>query len=128
MRPLTRIEKVLRYFFRYKDMSWEEIDEQFTRFFLWETRWGSLILHRLYAPQWHPKCHDHPWDFRTLILWGGYEEWVEGKLTWQPPLTYLYRSAEFSHNVRTKSVAWSILWISAKRRDWGLVECGNMLP
>ena len=43
-------------------------------------RWGiecrsvGIFLHRMAAPDPGLDLHDHPWDFWSLILWGGYFE------------------------------------------------------
>lgn len=107
----------------HKDIGWEAIGEKFTRYTLLKTPWFNVYLHQLNAPQWHPECHDHPWSFVTLILWGGYEEKVNGQLFWRDPGEIHYRPAEFSHNVRTKGTAWSVIFTTAKKRDWGFQHC-----
>lgn len=37
-------------------------------------RVGMVMLHRMTAPDPGLDLHDHPWRFRSLILWGGYVE------------------------------------------------------
>lgn len=41
-------------------------------------RWGdwlpSVRLHFIHLPDADRHCHDHPWDARTIILHGGYDE------------------------------------------------------
>lgn len=41
----------------------------------WESG-NSLLLHRFFAPDDDDALHDHPWDFRTRILAGGYVEFL----------------------------------------------------
>lgn len=36
--------------------------------------WGSVYLHAFIRPDDDPDPHDHPWNFWSLILWGGYVE------------------------------------------------------
>jgi hypothetical protein len=38
------------------------------------TRWGSILLHRMTAPDPGFDLHDHPWNFTAIILRGGYTE------------------------------------------------------
>src|SRR5258708_2877223 len=67
-------ERFMRRKFSHKEIGWEEVGERFTRYALLKTRWGNIYLHQLYAPVWHPECHDHPWGFLTILLWRGYLE------------------------------------------------------
>lgn len=39
----------------------------------WERQWG-VFIHRMDGPDPGVDLHDHPWDFWSLILWGGYDE------------------------------------------------------
>ena len=52
----------------FKEIGWTEIGEKFTRYALWRTRWFNVYLHQLYAPNWHPQCHDHPWGFVAVLI------------------------------------------------------------
>jgi hypothetical protein len=117
-------ERWLRRVFTFKEIGWTEIGEAFTRFTILKTRWFAVYLHKLNAPVWHQKCHDHPWHFWTLILIGGYWESSREGLKWRGPCTILYRTAKFSHNVVTRGTGWSIILTSHKKRDWGFMKCG----
>lgn len=48
------------------------------RFFLWRSKSGSVYLHHFFRSDDDPDPHDHPWDFTSLILKGGYrdEQWL----------------------------------------------------
>jgi hypothetical protein len=50
----------------------------FRRWQLLRTRWFSVYLHGMYEPEGDQDdhCHDHPWSFWGLVLWGGYREVV----------------------------------------------------
>ncbi len=103
-----------------KEMGWSEIGETFTRFVLIETSLFSVFVHRAIAETWHPKCHDHPWDFLALVLRGGYHERTpDGETTWRGPGSLLFRRAEFAHN--TKGTWWSVVFTGPKRRKWSFV-------
>ena len=107
------------------EIGWKEIGEEFTRYQLLKTPWFNIYLHRLFAPVWHPSCHDHPWSFVTFILWNGYLERVSsGEEVRRRAGSILYRPAEFSHNVITPyGTAWSLIVTSRKTRDWGFQPC-----
>lgn len=106
----------------HKQIGWEEIGEDFLRFQLVKTPWFNLYLHRLQALTLHPHCHDHPWNFVSLILKGGYWEYHGYDWQWVGPGALLYRPAEWKHNVVTEGVCWSLVLTGAKRRPWGFVE------
>ena len=113
------ITKLLRRFVPFKDIGWTEIGEEFTRFQLVKTPWFNVYLHRLLAPNPHPQCHDHPWWFVAVLLRGGYWEYHDGLWRWQSAGKVLYRPAEWSHNVVTVGVSWSVILTGPKSRDWG---------
>lgn len=115
------IERLLRRWFPFKEIGWEEIQEKFTRFQLLKTPWGNVYLHKLDAPIKHPHPHDHPWSFLAIILSGGYWECMNGKTRWQPPGRILWRPAETKHNVVTNGTNWSIVITTRKKRDWRLI-------
>lgn len=117
-------ERFLRRRFRLKELGWKEIGEKFTRWTLFKCRWFAVYLHKLDAPVRHPKCHDHPWHFWGLVLWGGYWEEKGGRVTWRAPGSVFYRTARSIHNTITRAGRpnWSIILASKKVRKWGMVE------
>ena len=50
----------------------------FRRWVLFRTPWFSVFLHGMYDRRGDQDlhCHDHPWSFWSMILWGGYFEVV----------------------------------------------------
>jgi hypothetical protein len=119
------LEWLLRKVFPHKEIGWEDIGERFTRFTLLKTPWFNVYLHKLYAPAWHPQCHDHPWSFVAVILAGGYLERTDKGDVWRAPGSVLYRPAEFTHNVVTRGVSWSVILTTARKRAWGFKDCGG---
>lgn len=107
----------------HKDIGWEEIGEEFRRYTLLKTRWGNIYLHRLKALNWDGRCHDHPWSFVSVLLWGGYMEFHDNKWTTYWPGRILGRPAEWSHAVVTWGVSWSLVFTGAKRRYWSFGKC-----
>ena len=122
------LERFLRRWFHHKDIGWEEIGERFTRYTLLRTPRFTVYLHQLDAPVAHAQCHDHPWDFVALLLWGGYWEYLHGRWTRRRPGEVLWRPAETSHNVVTRGVSWSVIVAGRKRRDWSLLSCDHDGP
>lgn len=118
------ILELLKKFVPFKEIGWTEIGEVFYRFQLLKTPWFNLYLHRLYAPNWHGDCHDHPWSFWTLILFNGYLEQVGSNFFRRRALSAWFRPAKFAHNVITPyGPAWSLILTTKKTRDWKFVKC-----
>ena len=56
-------------------------DPYLIRYTLIECAWFSIKVHHILESD-EDRCeHDHPWPFLSLILTGGYWEWVEGERT-----------------------------------------------
>jgi hypothetical protein len=128
---MSRFEAWLRRRFPLKELGWKEIGEKFTRWTLFRCPRFAVYLHKLDAPVTHPKCHDHPWHFWTVILRGGYWEDINGTRTWRGPGTILYRTARSLHNTTTLPgrPMWSLILVSQhpgpdgpKKRDWNMVD------
>lgn len=41
-----------------------------------ETPWFRIFVHKILTQDKDPDPHDHPWNFFSLVLWGGYVERV----------------------------------------------------
>lgn len=107
------------------------LSEYLTRWVLLGRRFGKdgqgkLFLHCFHRGDAEPYCHDHPWPFWSLILWGGYwEHTPEGK-RWYGPLRLLRRPAEWRHRVELPRgrKCWTLIWCGPRVRSWGFV-CPN---
>lgn len=105
------------------------------RYWLFRTRWLSCRLHVILRSDREPDLHDHPYDYATVILRGGYVE-VRPTL----PLTrlglhqtlstereciapgrVLLRRAESLHRLEVPSgqTCLTLFFLSRKRRSWG---------
>lgn len=75
--------------------------------------------------------HDHPWPYATLILRGGYYEWVpqfsqDGTLScevrhWRGPGHFRVCSPDSYHRIELKPgvTAWTLFMPGTKQREWG---------
>ncbi len=75
--------------------------------------------------------HDHPWPYATLILKGGYYEWipvfdVEGKkitetCRWRGPGHFRICSATSYHRIELDPniTAWTMFMPGPQKREWG---------
>ena len=77
--------------------------------------------------------HDHPWPYATLILKGGYYEWIPkfntagtkiGEIRhWRGPGHFRTCSPESYHRIELAPgiTAWTLFVPGPKRRDWGFL-------
>ncbi len=116
------------------------------RWFIFRSKYFNIYLHHIARPDEDPDPHDHPWNFLSVLLRGGYTEaqYKMGILNLPPsPLTnvtscyrrlYLgtttrscpsigYRKAETVHQIETvKPNTWTLVFTGRDRRDWGFVD------
>jgi hypothetical protein len=77
--------------------------------------------------------HDHPWPYATLILKGGYWEWIpqfngQGQkigevAAWRGPGHFRIAPARSFHRIELDPAvtAWSLFMPGPKQRDWGFL-------
>ena len=77
--------------------------------------------------------HDHPWPYATLILKGGYYEWIpqfnpDGTKScevrkWRGPGHFRTCSSESYHRIELAPgvTAWTLFMPGPKQRDWGFL-------
>ena len=115
-----------------------------TRFVLLQTPWFGLYLHKIHLPDTDRHMHDHPWSFVSIVLRGGYDEFMAGvvgeKKTWMRRdwqscdafgrgielrrrgfLSIGFRRAEQLHRVDRlyRFPSWTLVLAGRKRRAWG---------
>jgi hypothetical protein len=107
------------------------LDRYLTRWVLWGKRYGpgaKVFLHLFHRGDAEPYCHDHPWAFWSLILWGGYWEVTpDGARRWYGPLRLLRRPAAWAHRVELPEGrrCWTLVWCGEKARSWGFLCPGR---
>ena len=81
----------------------------------------NVFIHRFLKSD-PDDLHDHPWEFRTIILKGGYWEYTEEGKFWRSPGTYRYAPANTFHRVELDKdipYCWTLFIPSVSTRDWG---------
>lgn len=112
------------------------------------TPWFRVLLHKMEVPDPGTHLHDHPWPFKSLILWGGYTEETEdtryaAERAFQkefndgtgPTQTYgdrkTYRMFQVNrmplnkaHRIveLNKRTCWTLCLAGRRVRDWGFYE------
>jgi len=92
----------------------------------------NIFLHKFLKSD-PDDVHDHPWPYATLILKGGYYEWIPQfnnkgeKLSevavWRGPGSFRICGANSFHRIELDPdvTAWTLFMPGAKQRDWGFL-------
>ena len=81
----------------------------------------NIFLHRFLKSD-PDDLHDHPWNFRTLILYGGYWEYTDDGKFWRGALSYRYCPAYTFHRLeldKDMPYCWTLFIPSKNCREWG---------
>jgi hypothetical protein len=83
---------------------------------------GKLMLHH-FRPHHEREWHDHPWDFRTIVLWGGYvDESLQDDGTISVDAlragSYRHRRAEHAHRTYSRRGALTLVLTTRARKPW----------
>jgi hypothetical protein len=101
-----------------------------TRWRIIQTPWFGLYLHRMDAPDSRPTLHDHPWNFTSIILKGGYTE-IFNPLPrigisdnhprhWKRWSVHRMAATDAHYITRLDATpTWTLLLVGARRRVWG---------
>jgi len=144
MRGFTRLaHEVLCRVFEYRDIVKPVNGKDslyLRRFYVWQRKLGqgqekrgALFLHALMRSDNDRHCHDHPWAFWTLCLWGGYDELLgvfgsDRIRGWRPfrPGQSLSNPAAHVHKVKLRRDAdwrerpcWTLVKVGPACRVWG---------
>lgn len=90
------------------------------RYYILRTPWFRIRLHNILLSD-YDCLHDHPWNFISLILWGGYGEMFndEEKPREHSMGKVLFRKAEDKHRLIVNKPAWTLVFMLKRRREWG---------
>ena len=107
-----------------------------TRYYLFlkERKWFpfNVFLHNFHKGD-PGDVHDHPWPYATLILKGGYWEWLPqfnskgekvGELaTWRGPGHFRVCGAKSYHRIELDPSVdcWTLFMPGPQQRDWGFL-------
>lgn len=102
------------------------------RLIIFRCKWFGIFLHRFIGGD--DECmHDHPWNFVSILLKGGYSEWtpttgqdlklnpLPEAVVWYGPGSILFRPASWVHRVdiQGQKVVVSLVAHGPKVRSWG---------
>lgn len=95
----------------------------------------NIFLHKFLKSD-PDDVHDHPWPYATIILKGGYWEWVPqfaggvkiGEYAkWRGPGHFRFCSAESFHRIELDPniTAWTLFFPGPQKREWGFWSKGK---
>ena len=122
----SALKSVFTYFDRYR-VIYDRIDNEpyLLRYYLFlKERLDfpfNIFLHKFLKSD-PDDLHDHPWNYSSLILKGGYWEHTEQGKFWRAPLTFRSAPAETFHRIELdKNVpdCWTLFIPGKKVKDWG---------
>jgi hypothetical protein len=91
----------------------------------------SIRLHRIMTPDNDRHLHDHPWDARTIILKGWYQELRQGagRVMRYPGHSAAIGYGEY-HQIRYVCLggAWTLFITGKYRGTWGFLVDGKKVP
>lgn len=107
------------------------------------TPWFGIYLHHIAAPDNDAGPHDHPWNFRTLVLRGGYQEnFYPTPHVFPPGATQtdfgreqVWRRWSW-HGMTTDQAhrithlfgdTWTLVFVGRRRKTWGFFVDGAWL-
>jgi hypothetical protein len=94
---------------------------------LWDGR--SLRLHHIKQSDKARSLHDHPWEYWSFLLTGGYTEHTAMGSTYLPRFSLVRRYAEQTHRLElTDGPVWTLVWTGPKRKPWGFIVENNWIP
>lgn len=111
----------------------------YMRRWILRTPWGTLRIHNILRSDEGRDFHDHPFDFTSVILRGGYREHVPGcacesDVPWETPCrsysapAIVRRKAEDLHRLDLPRPAWTFVVSSRYLRKWGFLTPSGWVP
>lgn len=100
-----------------------------TRLRLIHTPWFGIYVHRFDGPDPRSTLHDHPWDFTSLVLRGGYVERRLDTKTLEVNETHTVRwvnrlKTHDAHAIMRllRVPTWTLMLVGRRVRTWGYLE------
>lgn len=101
------------------------------RYYLLKTPWFELYLHQFMDTD-DPLYHDHPWNFYTLIVRGGYHEEMPQSSRLLSPGRLIYRRADHIHRVvipdTLRGKVWTLVLTGRRFHAWRFFDRQSLLP
>jgi hypothetical protein len=112
-----------------KEIRSKEGKLHFRRWELLKTKWFSIWIHGIYESDQDLHLHNHPWDFKSIVLKGSYIELTEKGFVWQTPLKFNSRNGENFHKIYKllTPVVYTLFFVTPPKREWGYEVNGEFI-
>lgn len=102
-----------------------------TRYYVWRSKYLTILIHKFWASD-PDEPHDHPWDWASYILRGGYwEHEVDGTKRWRND-GWRFRHAEEFHRISVEDgyegFTTTLFVTFGRRRKWGFLRGAQWMP
>lgn len=100
------------------------------RYTIIKNKYFSIKIHKALISD-PDDLHDHPWNYLSIILWGGYWErtanpnhWSGFNQKWYRPGSILYRKGNRPHKlvIPEGKFSVSLIFVGRRYRDWGYIN------
>jgi hypothetical protein len=93
-------------------------------------RWWSCRVHQILRSDDDRAFHDHPWNYMTIILNGGYTEHTPDGFKWYGPGSILFRSYQHRHRlvIPPGRECWTLFFMGRWRQTWGFFTEKGKIP
>jgi len=92
----------------------------FRRWRVLSTPWFNLYVHAIYRSDEDMHMHDHPWDFISVILKGGYiENVLHSTRAFKPGDINVHKAEDVHKLTLLTSPTWTFVLTGRSRRVWG---------
>lgn len=113
------IDRVLSKIFNYFVIRNAEGDPYMARYKIFRCRWFKLFLHHILRSDEDPELHCHPWNFVSIVLWKGYLEILPKTARIVRAGGVVRHRAEDAHRLILDAPAWTLVFVTGKKRMWG---------
>ena len=93
----------------------------FQRWRLIEILGRGIFIHHFTRSDKDLHLHDHPWDFYSLVLKGGYVELTKDGTVTRNPGDFGFIAAEKLHQIKSllTDSSWTLIFRGKRKRVWG---------
>jgi len=112
-----------------KEIRSKEGKLHFRRWQILKTPWFSIYIHGIYAPDQDKHLHNHPWDYKSLVLKGSYIEETNNGVNLLKFGSVTSRSGEDYHKIKTllTNSVYTLFIVSPAKRTWGYQVNGKWM-
>lgn len=136
---ITNIKYWFKKLFLIKEIKSQLGELHFQRYRIIETKWFNIYVHYIAKSDEDKHMHDHPWDFISIILWGGYAEILK-KVWWKTtneiekieynvktykPISIIHRPANDFHQITLLKPTFTLVFTGPRKRTWGYLTVSD---